>query len=182
MSITMKLDAPAVRSLIKDDEKFSLELQQAVINEVIKGLYNNATPNAIREMIDTACADRKQAIVNAVQGDVGFRAHVDSVMSAMVQSVRASTNSYTVQKTLSDEVKRMINNHIAQLVEDEVGKRKEALNVSVEAMVERLERKFEAEIERKLGMMDQTYQEIARRKIMEKIDAFTAGSRNEVGH
>ena len=181
MSITMKLDAPAVRSLIKDDEKFSLELQQAVINEVIKGLYNNATPNAIREMIDIACADRKQAIVNAVQGDVGFRVHVDQALSAMVQSIRSSTNSYTVQRTLSEEVKRMIGNHISQLVEDEVEKRKEALGVSADEMIARMERKFEAEIERKLGMMDRAYQEIARRKIMEKIDAFTAGSRNEVG-
>lgn len=174
MSITMKLDAPAVRSLIKDDDKFSLELQQAVINEVVKGLYNNTTPVAIREMIDTACADRKKAIVDAVQADVGFRAHVDNVMSAMVQSVRASTNSYTVQRTLSDEVRRMINNHISTLVEEEVKKREDGLNASVDAMIERLERRFETRIESRLTEMDQTYQEIAHRKIMEKIAAFTA--------
>lgn len=175
MSITMKLDAPAVRSLIKDDEKFSLELQQAVLNEVVKGLYNNATPNAIREMIDTACADRKQTIVNAVKDDVSFRTHVDQALSAMVQSIRSSTNSYTAQKVLSDEVKRMIGNRISQLVEEEVEKRKEALNVTVEAMVERLERKFEAGIEQRLEQMDRKYQEVAYKGIVAKFAAFAAG-------
>lgn len=176
MSITMKLDAPAVRSLIKDDDKFSLELQQAVINEVIKGLYNNTTPAAIREMIDTACADRKKAIVDAVQADVGFRAHVDSVMSAMVQSVRASTNSYTVQRTLSDEVRRMINNHISSLVEEEVKKREERLAASVDAMIERVERKYEVAIERRVEEMDLAYHNVVLRKVMEKVATFAAQS------
>jgi hypothetical protein len=169
----MKLDTPAVRALIKDDDKFELELQQAVINEIVGRIYDKSIPTALRDMIDTACADRKQAIVNAVQADVGFRAHVDSAVSAMVQSIRSSTNSYHVQRSLSDEVKRMIGNHISQLVEEEVEKRKEALGMSADEMIARMERKFEAEIERKLGMMDRAYQEIARRKIMEKIDAFT---------
>ena len=168
----MKLDAPAVRALIKDDEKFSLELQQAVINEVVGRIYDKSIPTALRDMIDTACADRKQAIVNAVQADVGFRAHVDSVMSAMVQSIRASTNSHQVQKSLSDEVKRMIGNHISQLVEEEVEKRKDAMNVTVEAMVERLEKRIEAGIEQRLATMDRSYHDIAHRKVMERFNAF----------
>jgi len=176
MSITMKLDAPAVRSLIKDDDKFSLELQQAVINEVIKGLYNNTAPAAIREMIDTACADRKQALVDAVQADVGFRAHVDSVMSSMVQSVRASTNSYAAQRSLSDEVRRMINNHISSLIEEEVKKREEGLASSVDAMIARLERKFEVAIERRVEQLDLAYHNVVLRKVMERIAAFSAQS------
>lgn len=175
MSITMKLDAPAVRSLIKDDEKFSLELQQAVINEVVKGLYNNTAPNAIREMIDTACADRKQTIVNAVQADVGFRAHVDSVMSAMVQSIRASTNSYTVQRVLSEEIKRMINSHISGLVEAEVKKREDGLTASVDALILRLERRFETDIERRVAEIDRAYHNVIQRRVMDKVAAFAAG-------
>lgn len=35
MSITIKLDAPALRALIADDENFKLELQRAVIAEVV---------------------------------------------------------------------------------------------------------------------------------------------------
>lgn len=176
MSITMKLDAPAVRSLIKDDDKFALELQQAVINEIIKGLYNNTAPAAIREMIDTACADRKQTIVDAVQADVGFRAHVDSVMSAMVQSVRASTNSYTVQRTLSDDVRRMINNHISSLVEDEVKKREEGLAASVDAMISRLERKFETDIERRVAEINRAYHNVVHRRVMERVAEFAAAT------
>lgn len=176
MSITMKLDAPAVRSLIKDDDKFSLELQQAVINEVVKGLYNNTTPVAIREMIDTACADRKKAIVDAVQADVGFRAHVDSVMSAMVQSVRASTSGYTAQRTLSDEVRRMINHHISSLVEEEVKKREEGLAASVNAMITRFERKFETDIERRVAEINRAYHDVVQRRVMEKVAAFAAQS------
>lgn len=175
MSITMKLDTPAVRALIKDDDKFELELQQSVINEIVGRIYDKSIPTAIREMIDTACADRKQTIVNAVQADVGFRAHVDSVMSAMVQSIRSSTNSYQVQRSLSDEVKRMIGNHISQLVEDEVGKRKEAMNATVDAMIARLEKKFEADIEQRLVMMDRKYQEVAYKGIVAKFAAFAAG-------
>lgn len=174
MSITMKLDAPAVRALIKDDDKFSLELQQAVINEIIKGLYSNTVPAAIREVIDTACADRKKALVDAVHADIGFRAHMDSVMSAMVQSIRSSTNSYTVQRTLSDDVRRMINHHISGLVEAEVKKREEGLAASVDAMIERLERKYEAGIGQRLAEMDRTYHNVVQRKVMEKIAAFAA--------
>jgi hypothetical protein len=173
MSITMKLDTPAVRSLIKDDASFELELQAAVINEIVKGLYDKSIPTALRQMIDDACADRKQAIVDAVQADVGFRAHVDGVMSAMVQSVRASTNSYTVQKSLSDEVKRMINHHISNLVEEEVKKREEGLTAAVDAMIGRLERKFEVAIERRVEEMDLAYHNVVLRKVMEKISEFT---------
>lgn len=172
MSITMKLDAHAVRALIKDDEKVEMELQQAVINEIIKGLYPKSIPENVREMIDKTFAEKRTEIVTAMQSDVGFRAHVDNAMSAMVQSIRASTNSYTVQRTLSDEVKRMISNHIAHLVEQEVEKHKDALNVTVEAMVKRLEERIEAGIEQRLEQMDRSYHDIAHRKVMERFNAF----------
>lgn len=168
----MKLDTPAVRALIKDDDKFELELQQSVINEIVGRIYDKSIPTALRDMINSACQDAKQNVLDAVKDDVGFRAHVDKSLSAMVQSIRSSTNSYTVHKTLSDEVKRMIGNHISQLVAEEVEKRKEALNVTVEAMVERLERKFEAGIEQRLEQMDRSYHDIAHRKVMERFSAF----------
>jgi hypothetical protein len=174
MSITMKLDAPAVRSLIKDDASFELELQAAVINEIVRGLYDKSIPTALRQMIETACADRKQSIVDAVHADVGFRAHVDSVMSAMVQSVRASTSGYTAQRTLSDDVRRMINNHISSLVEEEVRKREEGLTASVDSMITRLERRFEADIERRVAEINRAYHNVIHRRVMERVAEFAA--------
>lgn len=179
MSITMKLDAHAVRALVKDDDKVQLELQQAVINEIIKGLYDRSIPSVVREMIDKTFAEKRTEIVTAMQDDVGSRAYVDQALSAMVQSIRASTNSYTVQRTLSEEVKRMISNHIANLVEQEVDKHKERLNATVEAMIARLEKKFEGEIAQRLSMMDWKYQEIAYNGIVAKFAAFAAGGGRE---
>lgn len=172
MSVTMKLDAPAVRALIKDDEKFELELQAAVIAEIVRGMYDKSTPSVIRDVVDTTFKTQRQALVDAVQADVGFRAHVEKTMSSMVQSIRSSTNSYTTQKTLNDEVKRMINNHIASLVEEQVNKQKDALNASVEAMIMRFEHKFEAAIAGKIERMDKSYHDIAYRAVMEKFAAF----------
>ena len=46
MSITIKLDAPALRALIADDAEFQLELQRAVVAEVVK---NTVMPKIVEE-------------------------------------------------------------------------------------------------------------------------------------
>lgn len=175
MSITMKLDAHAVRALVKDDEKVQLELQQSVINEIIKGLYDRSIPSVVREMIDKTFAEKRAEVVTAMQDDVRFRTHVDNALASLVQSIRVSTNSYTVQRTLSDETKQMISNHIARMVEQEVEKHKERLDAAVDAMVARLEKKIEAGMQQRLDAMDRSYHDIAHRKVMERFNAFAKG-------
>ena len=171
MTISMKLDAPAVRKLIEDEE-FRLDLQAAVIAEVVRGLFDKAVPNVMREMIDSAFKDQRDTLKKIVAEDTEFRSRLDRSLEALVQSIRAGTNIYMTQRALSEEAKRLIDNHVKQKITDEVDKRKGEMDERVDAMILRFEKRFEAEIEGKIEKMDKAYYDIAHRAIMEKFVAF----------
>jgi len=173
MSVTMKLDAPAVRKLIADDEAFTLELQSAVLQEIVRGMFDKSIPATMRDVIDSAFKDHQETLKEVIASDVEFRAQLDSALSGLVQSIRNSTVGYGMQRVLDEEAKRMIDQHVNQKITEAVDRHKETLSDKVDALILRLEQRFEKEIEANLSRMDENYHQIAYQEIMKKFVAFS---------
>jgi hypothetical protein len=172
MSITMKLDTPAVRALIKEDEKFALELQAAVIAEIVRGMFDKSVPGELKKVIDGACTDQLQLVKKALEDDQNFRNYTDKAIKALVQSIRNGSVGYLQQRVLTDEVKRLIDAHITSQIAEPIEAHKEEMGRKVDAMIMRMEQRFEQEIEGKIAKMDKAYYDIAYRTVMEKFVSF----------
>lgn len=119
MSIVIKLDAPAVTSLIEKDPEFRLELQRAVIAEITRKLYLNDVVGDIQKLMSDAFQSHKDDLVRAVKEDEAVRKLIDERLGAFIKSVRSGSFGYTTQKSLSDELKSMVNVHVSKLVQEE---------------------------------------------------------------
>jgi hypothetical protein len=119
MSIIVKLDAPAVASLIEKDPEFRLELQRAVIAEITRKLYLSDVVGDIQKLITEAFKSHKDDLVKAVKEDEATRKFIDDRLGAFIKSVRSGTFGYTQQKVLSDELKGMVNVHVGKLIQEE---------------------------------------------------------------
>jgi hypothetical protein len=172
MSISMKLDATAVRAMIGDKEEFRLELQAAVIQEVVRGLYDKSIPGALRQLIDTAMSERKHELTQAVAADHGLMKHFDDAMLNLVSVTRSSTNSYAASRQLAPEVAQMINARVSAMITEQVDKRTAELGKIIGDMMERIERNAEAKMEAQLEKFDQAYHDLCMKAVMEKFVNF----------
>ena len=170
MSVTMKLDAPSVRALIADNDEFRLELQSAVIQEIVRGVYDKSIPAQVMDMIGKQFAQSKSDLMQAVAVDTVFRNHIDSALQKVVESTRIQANAYSTSRTLSLEAKAKIDTRVRELLDEEV--KVEGLQTKIDAALERMERKAEKAIEKALERIDATYHEAVVQKVMEKFVSF----------
>ena len=166
----MKLDAPAVRALIADNEEFRLELQAAVIQEIVRGMYEKSIPDQLLNVINKQFTEKKNELMQAVAVDTVFRNHIDKALQQVVTSTRIQANSYSTSRTLSLEAKAKIDTRVRELLDEEV--KVEGLQTKIDAALERMERKAEKAIEKALERIDATYHEAVVQKVMEKFVSF----------
>jgi sugar-specific transcriptional regulator TrmB len=119
MSIIIKLDSPAVAALIEQDAEFRLELQRAVIAEITRKLYLSDVTGDVQKLIAEAFKSHKDDLVRAVKEDEAVRKLIDERLNSFIKSVRSGSFGYTSQKSLSDELKGMVNSHVMGLVREE---------------------------------------------------------------
>ncbi len=170
MSITMKLDAPAVRDLIKADDTFRLELQAAVIQEIVRGVYERSIPDQVMSMIGAQFAEQKNSLTQAVVVDTVFRRHIDNALQKIIETARNTANSYSMTRTLSPEVKAKIDARVRELIDGEV--KVEGLQAKIDAALERMERNAERAIDKALERFDAKYHELAMQRVMENFVSF----------
>ena len=166
----MKLDAPAVRALIADNEELRLELQAAVIQEIVRGMYEKSIPDQLLNVINKQFTEKKNELMQAVAVDTVFRNHIDKALQQVVTSTRIQANSYSTSRTLSLEAKAKIDTRVRELLDEEV--KVEGLQTKIDAALERMERKAEKAIEKALERIDATYHEAVVQKVMEKFVSF----------
>lgn len=166
----MKLDAPAVRDLIKADDEFRLELQAAVIQEIVRGVYEKSIPEQVMSMIGAQFAEQKNALMQAVAVDTAFRNHIDNALQKVVESTRVQANAYSTSRTLSLEAKAKIDTRVRELIDEEV--KVEGLQAKIDAALERMERRAEKALDKALESIDAKYHDLVTQKVMEKFVSF----------
>lgn len=172
MSITMKLDAPAVRALIGDNEQFRLELQAAIIQEVVRGLYDKSIPGQLRDVISSSFAERKGELVEALRDNASAAKAVDEAMKALILSERSTSGRLLYTRTLSTEAKDTINRHVSALLTTAVDDRMVEVNKVIGDVVERFRQRAEDRMENALARFDQEYHDLCTKAVMEKFVSF----------
>jgi hypothetical protein len=142
MPMTLKLDTPAVRTLIEADEAFKFELQQAVIAELVRKLYTNMASGNLAEMLEVALSAERDKLAQVVQDDEAMRKEMAKCLSATVQSVRAGGVGYRETRKLSNETRTLIMREVEELVK---GKIQEELSKAEAELTTRIA-KYEAGI------------------------------------
>jgi hypothetical protein len=120
MAIDIKLDANAVRALIKDDDDFKLRLQNAIIAEICRGMFAAHVTSDITKVVEQCFQQHQHDLIKAVKDDEAFRHHLDRRLADLVKSVRADTYSYGQQKELSPDLKRMVDDRIGALITENI--------------------------------------------------------------
>ncbi len=173
MSITMRLDAPAVRDLIKANDEFRLELQSAVTQEIVRGLYEKSIPQQVLDAINNQFAQHKQDLTQAVAVNESLKTAFDKALTGIVATTRSSANNYATTRQLSPEAKSMVDARVYQLIKEVIDEKTEGFNARIDAAIERMERRAENMMEARLKAFDKAYHDLALQKVMEKFVSFS---------
>ena len=101
MSITIRLDAPAVRALVSDNEEFRLELQRAVIAETVKHCIT-AQPPQLLPLIALTVVSEIQKVAAAEDGR--YRDVLNKAVAALYQQNSRDWNNYVLAPAAKDKM------------------------------------------------------------------------------
>jgi hypothetical protein len=153
MGIQIKLDASAVRELIKDNDEFRVELQRAVINEIVRQYIGKELPQAYRATIEAAVGQQlKQAVVE----DAASRDHFKKAIEGYIGAVRNGWGGYSNQFKLSAAALKLINDAADLKIKDAVKEAVEA-RVGSEALRIAIDARFDGLKAESLAMIQRTY-------------------------
>ena len=165
MSTVIKLDTNALRFLIDLDPEFKIEVQRAVLQNIVNDVRKDFVSNDLQSKIKEIVKETNPDFVDTVTKDEAMRKLLDTTLKNLTQSVRSGYNSYSNTRALSDEVKAMIQLQIKNLVKEEVDKRvgdvpkiaekardaiQEDVNARLTRIVDRLENSWKEETLRQI--------------------------------
>lgn len=147
MSMTLKLDASALRALIEDDEEFKLELQRVVTAEVVKKtLLKDAAPIADRLMPEAMA----HAIEDTLMAEEFTKRVSDAVMGFTRFEDRRTHFPQNSSAVLTPDAKERVQAAVRKVGEEYLNQKGEELKRHIQRMFEAREESMKAEIERKL--------------------------------
>jgi len=165
MSTTIRLDAQALSSLVANDPDFRLELQRAVVAEVVRKIVFKDMPDAL------------QTIAPKLAGEVISGLRDDAHMSAKLQKevgeafkVWKSTSaswSHTGKYVLSAEMQKQVSEAVTDLKREAVGAAETAFNAELAIALEARKADYLAYVDRKMN-------EVVGKAIAAKIEAGVA--------
>jgi hypothetical protein len=142
MSITIKLDAAALRELFKEPEA-QLELQRAVIAEICKGLWPNYVKEDLVKQIDAALAEARPDLLEITRDEK----NIANLIGQRIQSMRDNLRGQIKLGQASDEIVKSVDMRISALikdrVEERVGNLQGIVDQKTETIAERIERNME---------------------------------------
>lgn len=172
MTVDLKLDAHAVRALIGDNENFRLELQSAVVQEIVRKAFDKSFPAAVAQMVEKHHAAAREGLVQALSDDVKASRAVEAAMNGLTVRVQQRVHPYMATRELSNEVKEMINRHVSALITEQVDKRVADLDKIIGTMVDRIEQRAEQKMEARLEHFDAAYHNICVDAVAKKFARF----------
>ncbi|MCW2077885.1 UNVERIFIED_ORG: hypothetical protein M2193_000060 [Bradyrhizobium japonicum] len=118
--IALKLDASAIGALFKDKDEVKLELQQAVVAEITKRMFDKYVPVDVRNLIDAVFEAQRNELIEAVKDDVTFQARFTALFEKEVCNIKASWGNKTYNVTpamkekLNDAIKTQVDLILAE--------------------------------------------------------------------
>lgn len=157
MPISIKLDAHAVRALINDDETFKLDMQQAVLSEVIRGSFQNQLPSAMTAMIEKTFPAEREKLVKAITDDENLKASIRVQLGKLTQSVRSGSLGSRLTFELSEDVRKLIAERMNELLTLKIKESMEVFELNLNEKFIQVKEAAEARVESKLTFLEDTY-------------------------
>ena len=172
MSTTIRLDASALSALIEADPDFKLELQRAVVAEVIKKVYLKDFKVVVEALAPQIVKD----LIKESKADADVRREIEDRLKATVQSIRAGTYSYQTTRTLPAETKQLIAEQVTDLIKAEIGERVGTVESLSQRLMETLTARLEDTAERWVGsQVDGQIKARIEAGVRDRIAAITSG-------
>jgi HPt (histidine-containing phosphotransfer) domain-containing protein len=143
--------------LFENDADFKLELQGAVIAEVVRGMFANDLKTDIDTMITNQVKAEHPALIQALQDDENLRKILDERLKALVQSVRSGSSSYANTRELSTEANALVRTRVEVVLTEAVEKALAPLEDRVQKRMERLTRELEEQFDKALKDADHSW-------------------------
>ena len=164
MSIELKLDTNAVDRLLGDDPKVRVDLQQAVVANIVRRTMSKdlGTDNArlVKAAVERAHAD----LVQEVSQEAFLSVAVDKVFQDVwMREIRSaqSTSAASVKK----EMRELIDQRIGEIVREQLREMTVELRELTAARVDQALKAHLSQVERQLGDLTQAWKDEALRAV-----------------
>lgn len=154
--ISLKLDSAAINTLFASAEA-KVELQQAVVAEICRRLFDKYVSSDVTNVINGLLASQKGALVEAIRNDATFTEKLEQKFDAEIGNIKKEWNSKTV--TLKPEFREKIDIKIKEgmaAILKESGLQadkmiQEAIDGAVNRLTERAIPRIDAEVEKRVN-------------------------------
>ena len=164
MSIQIRLDIPALRSIIEQDPEFHLDLKSAVVAEIVRKSVLSQATSELRDEISRASAEASKTVLRELRDDQT----VEQMVGGLIGRLHREASRRPMVQPGSQEMERL--RPVAEaLVAQSVSEALSARMVDVEHVAE--ERiaaaitRMEGRMERHIAALEQGWREEALRQV-----------------
>ena len=169
MSTVIKLDTNALRFLIDLDPEFKLEVQRAVLQNIVNDVRKDFVTTELQTKIKEIVKETNQEFVDTVVKDEAMRKLLDTTLKNLTQSIRSGYNSYSNTRALSSEVKIMINRLVEDLVKKEVNEKIGDVPKIAEKARDAIQNDVDARLNRIVDRLENSWKEAALHQIQKDV-------------
>jgi hypothetical protein len=167
MTVALKLDAGAVSALFASEEA-KLDLQQAVIAEICRRLFENYINKDVLKVIQAVFGGEANTLIDLVKENETFKSRFEKMFENALINVKKDAwrgDSYTLKPEAKKKLDDALAAQVAALLKDYALRGEDLIQKAAEAAFERVQEKAMANIDdrinRKIGAI--TNAEIDRR-------------------
>lgn len=157
MSVTIQLSTPAVRRLIEEDPEFKLELQRAVVSEIVKKTFLHDAAKIMCEI--------NSELVETLKKDSAFVGELQRRLDRAIRdmSIRASV-------TPSNETKERFDQMLEPMIQQAIDKVKQSVQGRINEAAQKAGATIEERIEARVDMItDQMINVEVKRRLQERM-------------
>ena len=137
--ISIKLDTSALNSLFAGQEA-RVELQQAVVAEVCRRLFDKYVASDITKLVDSIFLAHKTNLVEAVRDDAAFRKSLEDRFNAVISEVKGKTFQTTMKlkPVFEGEVDKKVREAVDRILTEKGILAEQLIEASIAGAVARL--------------------------------------------
>src|ERR1700692_590956 len=153
MTIALKLDARAVAELFASDDA-KLELQQSVVAEVCRRLFENYINKDVLKIIQAVFGDQANTLIDMIKENETFKARFEKLFEAALVNVKKDAwrgDSYTLKPEAKKKLDEALKTQTDQLMKDHAITGEQMIQAAANAAFERLNGKAMANIDDRIN-------------------------------
>lgn len=153
MTIALKLDASAVAALFASDEA-KLDLQQAVIAEVCRRLFENYINKDVLKVVQAVFGGEANSMIDLIKENETFKARFEKMFETALVNVKKDAwrgDSYTLKPEAKKKLEDAVQTQVNALLKDFALRGEDLIQKTADAAFERVQEKAMANIDDRIN-------------------------------